>query len=596
MKLLYSYSIGAIVAAANDMVSNQAQSFLYEFRFNNGIFEKEVLQFNTAQADDYIINAVDLENVDPQIADLIESRFSGFGSLSLSQDYFTVEEGEECVVYFENKNVKFSGIFDVSGYYFPPTVSSGCIYYIQTYEEVIASTNAVTKKPWSIGNVVGSHFLCQFIQKTPDKPAEMTQREAQEFCENEIATYLTKLLTGSTKFAVTRELLNSHTLLQNFKNTLKISRLAKYKTNFESMCPSWGGGVAMIGKPNFAINGKIYMRRLDVIHEYGHGFGLWHGGDIQPEAGRLDYDIDNVHLNNVHLMPSKFSKIDPYGDTHSIMGGATITLQASDPKGGRQPRGTVTVTFPFGAGAHSYNSHAPSNEQIEYMFEYRSQFSAREVKGKESGCLTIRLVRSMNQKEPNFRHSNSGNTLRYCKAGEKNCVYTSGPEIPVSKGNCLVEGDTFTDHGSGLTVGVISIDPRSETAKIQINGGDLPSSNRKYNTFNVSSKSTSSIRKTYKAAVRHYQGSGCGGYASSPTGRYQLGGGRALQTFDNNMNFKKWMEDPDYLRMLHRCYQDVNCAGVNFGKDGFSYRRSNALFKSSDPYEWCQIITDISIA
>eukprot|EP00121_Abeoforma_whisleri_P000874 Awhi_evm1s775 len=540
-------------------------------------------------------------------------------------------------------NVEFSGNYEVSGYYFPATQGSNCIYYIQSHEELGVSVSSIAGGDWPRGNMVGNHVLCQFVQKAQGRSEEMSQKDAQDFCEKQMAPFFKQSSYGKYNIRCETRIVAFPYSFEEFEIKTNNFGLSSIEKEFEKFIPSvfqdhksqcdnqmflihkaprhvgWAG-VGFVGWPTYAINGKTDMRHVVVFHEYGHNLGLRHASDIERNSR---------DRSNINTMPTNFNQIVTYGDRHSMMGnnigfgatidfaartkyfnnwlpasanrkvegGATVTLQASDPVGGTQPTGIVTATYPFGTGSHTYNSAAPVNEQIEYMFEYRSQFSAQQVRGTEKGCVTVRLVRSMDQvKEANFRINPTGKTFRHCagRIDNVNCALVSGMQIPASEGNCLVEGSTYTDAGSGLTLNVISID--SNTATIEINGGEIPTSNRQYSTYQVSSRRTSRIPYTYSATVRHYRGSFCGGYASSPIGRYPLGGVSDLETFDNAMNFQKWMEDPDYLRMLHRCYKDFNCGGVNFGKDGFTYRRSKVVMESPDPYEWCEIITDISIA
>eukprot|EP00121_Abeoforma_whisleri_P011895 Awhi_evm1s10977 len=487
---------------------------------------KEVLESDPSRTADYIINAIELADVDVDIAKMIESPFRGVGTLFLTseeetEDSFALEGGEECLAFFENMDVDLSGNFEASGYYFPATTTSDCIYYIQGHEELSVSGNALNnRRSWPVRNMVGDHTLCQFVQKSKGRNAEMSQREAQSFCENSVAPYFKQTSFGKYNVRCETRVIEFSSSFEEFQKTTSNFQLRKVREEFRKLIPDvfpdymskcdndaylmhkasvgWAG-VAFLGMPSMLVNGKGAMTHMVYHHEYGHNMGFGHASDIQREEN--DKNLDD--------MPTKFRSIVTYGDRHSMMGNngrfgtrldfsarskyynnwlpasankkvsgsETLILQASDPKSGRQPSGTVSVTYPFGTGAHAYNSIASDNEQIEYMFEYRSQFTSEEVRGREKGCVTVRLVRSMDQvREANFRISTLGNTLRHCNT-KNNCPRVSGMEIPATRGDCLVEGETFTDRASGLNIKVTSID--SSTATIEINGGNGAPTNPK---------------------------------------------------------------------------------------------------------------------
>eukprot|EP00121_Abeoforma_whisleri_P015330 Awhi_evm2s14128 len=98
----------------------------------------------------------------------------------------------------------------------------------------------------------------------------------------------------------------------------------------------------------------------------------------------------------------------------------------------------------------------------------------------------------------------------------------------------------------------------------------------------------------YTATVNHYQGSFCGGYATSPRATYGFGNG-SQDRFDNKVHSRLWKTDPDYLRMLHRCFLDKNCGGVNYKRgEGFTYRSRAGILPSPDGFEWCEVVTSAS--
>eukprot|EP00121_Abeoforma_whisleri_P014912 Awhi_evm1s13751 len=238
------------------------------------------------------------------------------------------------------------------------------------------------------------------------------------------------------------------------------------------------------------INGRIAMDLLTITHEYGHMFGFSHSANIRRK--RKDDDL--------HDTPDSFHSLVEYGDRHTVMGnnygfedeldfaahakyglgwldgsknkelgGSSGTYKVYAMDSGKTPKGLASLTMPFGSGYHSYNDDAPLPDHLEYMLEYKSRFTKKQVDADENGCVTVRLVRKdkgQSHTDYNFYIREKSKTIEYCNPTRERCLDLSGIQIPASSSGCLTEGQTFTDGTNALTMTIEKITKSYASIKV----------------------------------------------------------------------------------------------------------------------------------